>query len=335
MVKAYDISELIQAHEKSEINEPMGHWQTIVNSIDFLLETKENTMDKVETIYGTEAIYEKIKISIEKLADNLPKQINKTNSLLKEQINMSRTNLNKLEKKYPEIDAAIENLSEDDLKKITITDSLSFEDYKKLHENIYKLFGMEKKLPFDITKTKVELTSSTMSTIIEYCKDIYLDIVEDPMSNSGYSFNVSKEYSNLFNQDPISLKSLNYDKKNIKKIYADIKHHKKEMNKNYKENLISDIKHIAVNILTDFNKIRSNNIELTAKKITSITIQLCRCYFYLNFFTEFYNVINWGPFHSSINLFEQLVKQQSENDLEIDDSLDDTDDKTDDIDETE
>jgi hypothetical protein len=333
MTKIPDIAELVRAYEKTKNNENMGNYSLIIDSVNFLLEYKDNNLTRKETIYGVEAIYDKIKVSIEKLADNLPKTIKHTNVTITEHINTTKKNLKKLENKYTIIDDTIKNLDEDKLNEIELIDVLPYELYQQFHKSIYAIFSIENSFAKDILKGKDDLTSQQMKTIIDTCENIHVNIKEDPMENSGYNFSVSKEYANSFIKKKRSLSDLGYNKKSVQKIYSDLKNYSKEINKKTKETIVEDIKKAATTILTDFNKLRNENVEISAKKIITTTVQLCRCYFYLKLLVELYNVIAWGPFYSSINVLQTLVQNNESDSSDTGDSL--VDDSTDEVEEDE
>lgn len=321
MTKILDIIELVRTYENTKDYESMGNYNLIVNSVDFLLEYRDFSLVNKENIYGIEAIYDKIKVSIEKLADELPKTIKRTDNFINEHIDLIRKNMNILEDKYPEIDNAIKEIDKDSLGEIKLTDVLPYDEYQNIYSSIYSIFAIENEFAKDILKGNKNIVSKQMKSIISICEKMYIDINEDPMENSGYSLNVSKEYSDAFIKKKISLKELGYDKKKIQSIYVDLKNHNKEVNKKYKKTLVGDIKKVSTSILTDFNKLRNKNVEVSAKKIITTTIQLCRCYFYLKLLVELYNVIAWGPFYSSINILETLVKDSKSDLHDAGDSL--------------
>lgn len=295
--------DLIRAFEENKHNDTLGHYETIICSLGEIANKLNKESDEAN-VFAIEAIYDKIKVSIDKLADDLPEKIKKTNNSIKKNVNIIKKLVNKVLESEDKLKDKIGNIDKEEFQEIEVKDVLTFKDYDDHVVFTSTILSKEKDYAKDIVKGKDELASSLMKDIISLHTKIGIAIEKNKMAHSGYRLGVKKEYTEKFVKNKTPLEELGYDKKKVNKCITNLKAYQKEISKPTRLQIVSDIKEKATQILTDFSKMKEKDSQVTAKKITLTTIQLCRCYFYLMVLNEFYNLSVWTPHYSTVNILE-------------------------------
>jgi hypothetical protein len=245
-------------------------------------------------IVATEAIVEKIKVSINTLIDKFAKTYRSITKNIYKDIDNFVDDYKKAKELWNKrVMNNLENIDDETFGEIEIVPPVfSYSDSKATVKYVVSLLQIKDILPSIMDKTK-GLETKDMRAIIDTMKQLNVDITRDNRTNSGYYIDTSRIYENTVHNYTTS--ELGYTKANLKASFKELDNIYSKLDFRHVKKLNQQIRQAFDELENKIQTIYKDKDKSKDQLIDQITLQLCRVYFYLNILSEVYNNVGWIP----------------------------------------
>lgn len=245
-------------------------------------------------VVATEAILEKIKVSINKLIDSFAKVYRNITKNIYNDIDKFLEDYKKAKELWNKrVMNNLDNIDDEIFNDIEIVPNVfSYADSRAVTKPVIQLLSI-KDITSSIMDRTTGLETKDMKNIINTMKQLNVDIIRDNRTNSGYYIDTSSVYENTVHNYTVG--ELGYTKANLKSSFKELDNIYSKLDFRNVKILNQQIRQAFDDLEAKIQSIYADKTKSNDKLIDQITLQLCRVYFYLNVLSEVYNNVGWIP----------------------------------------